>query len=40
MVVADVGQGAWEEIDYQPAGRGRRNYGWRVREGAHDYTGR
>ena len=39
MVVADVGQGAWEEIDYEPAGRGGRNYGWRVREGAHDYTG-
>ena len=39
MVVADVGQGAWEEIDYEPAGRAGRNYGWRVREGAHPYTG-
>jgi glucose/arabinose dehydrogenase len=39
MLVADVGQGAWEEIDYEPAGRGGRNYGWRVREGAHPYTG-
>ena len=39
MVVADVGQGAWEEIDYEPAGRVGRNYGWRVREGAHPYTG-
>lgn len=36
MVVADVGQGAWEEIDYEPANRGGRNYGWRNREGAHD----
>jgi glucose/arabinose dehydrogenase len=39
MIVADVGQGAWEEIDYEPAGRAGRNYGWRVREGAHPYTG-
>ncbi len=37
LVIADVGQGAWEEIDYQPAGRGGGNYGWRVREGAHDH---
>lgn len=36
LVVADVGQGQWEEVDYEPAGRGGRNYGWRVREGAHD----
>jgi glucose/arabinose dehydrogenase len=36
MVIADVGQGAWEEIDYEPAGRGGLNYGWRNREGAHD----
>jgi glucose/arabinose dehydrogenase len=39
MVVADVGQDAWEEVDYEPAGRGGRNYGWRVREGTHPYTG-
>jgi glucose/arabinose dehydrogenase len=36
MVIGDVGQGAREEIDYEPAGRGGRNYGWRNREGAHD----
>jgi glucose/arabinose dehydrogenase len=36
MIVGDVGQGGWEEIDYEPAGRGGRNYGWRNREGAHD----
>ena len=39
MLVADVGQDGWEEIDYEPAGRSGRNYGWRVREGAHPYTG-
>ena len=33
MVVGDVGQSAREEIDYEPAGRGGRNYGWRNREG-------
>jgi glucose/arabinose dehydrogenase len=36
LVIADVGQGAWEEIDYEPAGRGGQNYGWRNREGAHN----
>jgi glucose/arabinose dehydrogenase len=36
MFIGDVGQGAWEEIDYQPPGRGGRNYGWSIREGAHD----
>ena len=35
LIMADVGQGAWEEIDYEPAGRSGRNYGWRNREGAH-----
>ena len=36
LVVGDVGQGTWEEIDYEPADQGGRNYGWRNREGAHD----
>ncbi len=36
LIIADVGQGGWEEFDYEPAGAGGRNYGWRVREGAHD----
>ena len=36
LVIGDVGQNRWEEIDYEPAGRGGRNYGWRNREGAHN----
>lgn len=36
MITGDVGQNRWEEIDYEPLGRGGRNYGWRNREGAHD----
>jgi glucose/arabinose dehydrogenase len=36
LLIGDVGQGAFEEIDYEPANRGGRNYGWRNREGAHD----
>ena len=39
LIVGDVGQDAWEEIDYEPLGRGGRNYGWRNREGAHVYDG-
>jgi glucose/arabinose dehydrogenase len=34
LVVGDVGQGAREEIDYEPPGGGGRNYGWRQREGS------
>ena len=37
LVIGDVGQAMWEEIDYEPANHGGRNYGWRNREGAHDY---
>ena len=36
LVIGDVGQNRSEEIDYEPANRGGRNYGWRNREGAHD----
>ncbi|CAN5882140.1 hypothetical protein BH24ACI4_BH24ACI4_21760 [soil metagenome] len=35
LVMADVGQGGWEEVNHEPRGRGGRNYGWRNREGAH-----
>jgi glucose/arabinose dehydrogenase len=34
MLIGDVGQNAREEIDFQPAGQGGRNYGWANREGA------
>ena len=37
LVIGDVGQSSFEEIDYEPRGRGGRNYGWRNREGAHDH---
>jgi glucose/arabinose dehydrogenase len=37
--IGDVGQGSWEEIDWQPASsRGGENYGWRRMEGAHCYN--
>src|SRR5437868_10826324 len=36
LVIGDVGQSRFEEVDYEPAGRPGRNYGWRNREGAHD----
>ncbi|HUQ91141.1 MAG TPA: PQQ-dependent sugar dehydrogenase [Bryobacteraceae bacterium] len=39
MWIADVGQNAWEEVDFQPASsRGGENYGWRTMEGAHCYN--
>lgn len=37
LLIGDVGQGQWEEVDYEPAGRGGRNYGWALREGAHPH---
>jgi glucose/arabinose dehydrogenase len=36
LIIGDVGQNRYEEIDYEPANRGGRNYGWRNREGLHD----
>ncbi|HEX4964300.1 MAG TPA: S-layer homology domain-containing protein, partial [Thermoanaerobaculia bacterium] len=39
LYIADVGQGNWEEIDFQPAGSaGGQNYGWDCREGANPYN--
>lgn len=35
LVVADVGQNAWEEIDVQGADRPGLNYGWPIMEGTH-----
>jgi glucose/arabinose dehydrogenase len=33
LLIADVGQGALEEVNYEPASMGQRNYGWNMREG-------
>jgi glucose/arabinose dehydrogenase len=33
LYIADVGQGRLEEVNFQPAGQGGQNYGWRFREG-------
>ena len=39
LYIADVGQGSWEEIDFQPAASaGGENYGWRVMEGTHCFN--
>ncbi|MCW5942190.1 MAG: PQQ-dependent sugar dehydrogenase [Fimbriimonadaceae bacterium] len=35
MLIGDVGQNAWEEVNYEPRGLGGRNYGWRMMEGTH-----
>jgi glucose/arabinose dehydrogenase len=37
--IADVGQGQWEEVDYQPVTSiGGENYGWRKMEGNHCFN--
>jgi glucose/arabinose dehydrogenase len=39
LYAGDVGQGSYEEIDYQPASStGGENYGWRIMEGFHCYN--
>jgi glucose/arabinose dehydrogenase len=38
LLIADVGQNAWEEVNYAPPSSGGQNYGWRNREGAHDHV--
>ena len=36
LFIGDVGQGSYEEVDFQPAGSpGGQNYGWNIMEGAH-----
>ncbi len=37
LYIADVGQDAWEEVDFQPSGEGGQNYGWNLYEGNHPY---
>jgi glucose/arabinose dehydrogenase len=40
LYIGDVGQSAWEEIDFLPAGSpGGANFGWNFREGNHTYEG-
>ncbi len=39
MYIGDVGQNAYEEIDFQPAGAGGLNYGWNIMEGLHTFAG-
>jgi hypothetical protein len=38
MWIADVGQNSWEEVDFQKAGIGGINYGWRCYEGNHGFN--
>ena len=40
IVIGDVGQGAWEEVDYEPGANPARgdNFGWDCREGAHAFS--
>ena len=40
LLMADVGQNAREEINFEPAAEGGRNYGWRLREGRQPYDDR
>jgi hypothetical protein len=37
MLIGDVGQSAWEEVDHVEAGASGINFGWDVREGNHCY---
>ena len=39
LIIGDVGQGSWEEIDFIPAGNsGGVNFGWNHMEGTHPYA--
>jgi glucose/arabinose dehydrogenase len=37
ILIGDVGEHLWEEIDQEPAATGGRNYGWPIREGNQCY---
>ena len=37
--IGDVGQGAYEEVDYRPVADSAINYGWNLCEGTHTYPG-
>ena len=39
LIIGDVGQNAYEEVNFQlAASEGGENYGWRCREGAHNFN--
>jgi glucose/arabinose dehydrogenase len=38
LYIGDVGQNLWEEINFQSAGVGGANYGWRILEATHCYN--
>ncbi|MBI5650072.1 MAG: PQQ-dependent sugar dehydrogenase [Chloroflexi bacterium] len=38
LYIGDVGQNLWEEIDFQSAGVGGANYGWRILEATHCFN--
>ena len=39
LFIGDVGQGTWEEVDFQPTtSLGGENYGWRLMEATHCYN--
>ena len=37
LYIGDVGQWAYEEVDFQPAGQGGQNYGWSAWQGMHPH---
>ncbi len=37
LYIGDVGQWAYEEVDFQPAGQGGQNYGWSAYQGMHPH---
>lgn len=37
MIIADVGQDKWEELNFIPKGVAQMNFGWRVKEGNEDF---
>ncbi len=40
LYIADVGQGDWEEVNFQPGDSpGGENYGWNIYEGTHPFEG-
>ena len=39
LYVGDLGEGSWEEINFEPFGQGQKNYGWPLAEGNHCVAG-